>query len=47
MNGTQTFSPPTFFRWEAERGKFRPSDTFAFARPHAAERGDAVQVAAH
>jgi len=22
----------TFFRWEAERGKFRPSDTFAFAR---------------
>ncbi len=37
----------TFFRWEAERGKFRPSDTFAFARPQAAERGDAVQVAAH
>jgi 3',5'-cyclic AMP phosphodiesterase CpdA len=24
----------TFFRWEAERGKFRPSDTFAFARPN-------------
>lgn len=22
----------TFFRWEAERGKFRASDTFAFAR---------------
>jgi 3',5'-cyclic AMP phosphodiesterase CpdA len=22
----------TFFRWEAERGRFRPSDTFAFAR---------------
>jgi len=37
----------TFFRWEAERGRFRPSDTFAFARPQAAERGDAVQVAAH
>ena len=25
----------TFFRWEAERARFRPSDTFAFARePH-------------
>jgi 3',5'-cyclic AMP phosphodiesterase CpdA len=24
----------TFFRWEAERGKFRASDTFAFARPN-------------
>ena len=23
----------TFFRWEAERGRFRASDTFAFARP--------------
>ena len=23
----------TFFRWEADRGRFRPSDTFAFARP--------------
>ena len=23
----------TFFRWEAERGRFQPSDTFAFARP--------------
>ncbi|HXF95449.1 MAG TPA: metallophosphoesterase [Gemmatimonadales bacterium] len=28
----------TFFRWEAERGKFRPSDTFAFARGASAER---------
>jgi predicted phosphodiesterase len=36
----------TFFRWEAERGKFRPSDTFAFARPQAAERPDAVHVGA-
>ena len=36
----------TFFRWEAERGKFRPSDTFAFARPQAAERRDAVHVGA-
>jgi len=34
----------TFFRWEAERGKFRPSDTFAFARPQAAERPDSVSV---
>lgn len=24
----------TFFRWEAERGKFRASDTLAFARPN-------------
>ena len=23
----------TFFRWEGERGRFQPSDTFAFARP--------------
>jgi 3',5'-cyclic AMP phosphodiesterase CpdA len=23
----------TFFRWEGERGRFRASDTFAFARP--------------
>jgi 3',5'-cyclic AMP phosphodiesterase CpdA len=36
----------TFFRWEAERGKFRPSDTFAFARPQAAEQPDAVHVGA-
>jgi 3',5'-cyclic AMP phosphodiesterase CpdA len=36
----------TFFRWEAERGKFRPSDTFAFARPQAAERPDPVHVGA-
>jgi 3',5'-cyclic AMP phosphodiesterase CpdA len=26
----------TFFRWEAERGRFRASDTFAFARSGAA-----------
>jgi 3',5'-cyclic AMP phosphodiesterase CpdA len=31
----------TFFRWEAERGRFRPSDTFAFAREGA---GNAVTV---
>lgn len=31
----------TFFRWEAERGRFRPSDTFAFAR----ERELSVPVA--
>jgi len=31
----------TFFRWEAERGRFRPSDTFAFAR----ERGIPEPVA--
>ncbi len=24
----------TFFRWERDHGKFRPSDTFAFARAH-------------
>jgi 3',5'-cyclic AMP phosphodiesterase CpdA len=36
----------TFFRWEAERGKFRPSDTFAFARPQAAERRDSAAVGA-
>ena len=23
----------TFFRWDGERGRFQPSDTFAFARP--------------
>jgi 3',5'-cyclic AMP phosphodiesterase CpdA len=28
----------TFFRWEAERGRFRSSDTFAFARGGYAER---------
>ena len=27
----------TFFRWEAQRGKFRASDTFAFARGHSVE----------
>jgi len=27
----------TFFRWESERGKFRASDTFAFARPRSQE----------
>jgi 3',5'-cyclic AMP phosphodiesterase CpdA len=27
----------TFFRWEAERGRFRASDTFAFARARTAE----------
>lgn len=26
----------TFFRWERDHGKFRPSDTFAFARAQAA-----------
>jgi 3',5'-cyclic AMP phosphodiesterase CpdA len=36
----------TFFRWEAERGKFRPSDTFAFARPGAVERRDSLAVGA-
>jgi len=31
----------TFFRWEAERGRFRASDTFAFGRGHGhAERRD-------
>ncbi len=33
----------TFFRWEDERGRFRASDTFAFARAHGhAERRDAI-----
>jgi 3',5'-cyclic AMP phosphodiesterase CpdA len=32
----------TFFRWEAERGKFRASDTFAFAR--ATKQSTAKQV---
>lgn len=37
----------TFFRWEAERGRFRTSDTFAFARAHGhAERRDSLQVGA-
>ena len=38
----------TFFRWDAERGRFRASDTFAFARGGrgAAERRDSVSVAA-
>ena len=37
----------TFFRWEAERGRFRASDTFAFARQGPAGRTDsaAMQVA--
>ena len=30
----------TFFRWESERSRFRPSDTFAFARPQAAAPQD-------
>jgi 3',5'-cyclic AMP phosphodiesterase CpdA len=34
----------TFFRWEAERGRFRPSDTFAFARGQGAERRESVPV---
>jgi 3',5'-cyclic AMP phosphodiesterase CpdA len=35
----------TFFRWEGERGRFHPSDTFAFARGHGhAERRDAAPV---
>lgn len=34
----------TFFRWEAERGRFRASDTFAFARAQAAERRDSLPV---
>jgi len=31
----------TFFRWEGEKGRFRPSDTFAFARER---QGAAVAV---
>jgi len=37
----------TFFRWEAERGRFRASDTFAFARGQGGgqvERQDAQRV---
>ncbi|MBI4421363.1 MAG: metallophosphoesterase, partial [Gemmatimonadetes bacterium] len=37
----------TFFRWEAERERFRASDTFAFARVHGhAERRDSIPAAA-
>lgn len=37
----------TFFRWEEDRGRFRPSDTFAFARRHQAEpRASLSQAAA-
>ena len=37
----------TFFRWEAERARFRASDTFAFARAHGhAERRDSVPAGA-
>ena len=36
----------TIFRWEAERGRFRPSDTFAFARPHPVEQRDPQPVGA-
>lgn len=37
----------TFFRWEAERGRFRASDTFAFARGQGhAERRDAIGAGA-
>ncbi len=32
----------TFFRWEAERNRFRASDTFAFARGVSTERRGAV-----
>jgi predicted phosphodiesterase len=36
----------TFFRWERERGRFRASDTFAFARggAHSEARRDSVGV---
>ena len=38
----------TFFRWETERGRFRASDTFAFARggPGTAERRDSLPAPA-
>ena len=37
----------TFFRWESERGRFRASDTFAFARaPRQAEPRDSLPVGA-
>ncbi len=32
----------TYFRWEAERGRFKASDTFVFARRRAAGRGGAL-----
>ena len=35
----------TFFRWESERGKFRASDTLAFARPSRQSQAQQVQVA--
>jgi 3',5'-cyclic AMP phosphodiesterase CpdA len=35
----------TFFRWEVERGKFRASDTFAFARASRQTAAKQVQVA--
>lgn len=34
----------TFFRWEAEKGKFRASDTFAFARPNVKRTAAGVSV---
>jgi 3',5'-cyclic AMP phosphodiesterase CpdA len=34
----------TFFRWEGDRGRFRPSDTFAFARSRAMERPGSAAV---
>jgi len=36
----------TFFRWEADRGRFRASDTFAFARVPAREATPASPVTA-
>lgn len=36
----------TFFRWEAERERFRPSDTFAFARGSPTHEGASPSVAA-
>ncbi len=36
----------TFFRWEAERARFRASDTFAFARAFRAEVAGAKETAA-
>src|SRR5438128_9199764 len=35
----------TFFRWDAERGRFRASDTYAFARPGLQAPAPQVQVA--
>lgn len=35
----------TFFRWESERGTFRASDTFAFARPNQKPQEARVEVA--